>query len=222
MNSNSSTSSKGFPLKAFGILLLVALIGVAGAYFYGLSQGRAALGAQKSDYETQLQSAREETQKSKDEVVAMNNRVRLLDAQNSLYRAAVALDRRNFGIANTSLQNAARSLGEVKEAPEVPFARVQSLAATLQKTNINVAVNLQTQRERLLGFAEQMQDLVVPAAPLEAAPSEAPAEDSNTASPAPDGANADSLAPDGGTPPAPDASPQPDNAVSSEGQKEGI
>ncbi len=186
MNSNSSTSqTKGFPLKAFGILLLVALIGAAGAYFYGLSQGRAALGAQKSDYETQLQSASAETQKAKDELVAANNRARLLDAQNSLYRAAVALDRRNFGIANTSLQNAARSLGEVKESPNIPFARVQSLAATLQKTNINVAVNLQTQRERLLGFAEQMQEIVPSAATIEAAPSEAAPSEA-----APDGTNA--------------------------------
>lgn len=231
MNSTSSTSSKGSPLKAFGILLLLGILSSAGAYFYGLSQGRAALAAQKSESQTQIQRATGEAQAAKDEVVAINNRVRLLDAQNGLYRAAVALDRRNFGIANTALQSAASALGQVKESEEIPLARVQSLAAALQKTDINVAANLENQRARILAFAEQLEDLTAPAASPETTrgetstpetvPSEVVPNDTSSESLAPDGSTS---TPDGGTPtpdgstPAPDALTQPanENAITTE------
>ncbi|MBW3635440.1 MAG: hypothetical protein KY445_03105 [Armatimonadetes bacterium] len=214
MNSTSSTSSKGFPLKSFGILLLLAFLGGVGAYFYGLSQGRAALATQKTEFETQIQSAREETQKSKDEVVTINNRVHLLDAQNRLYRAAVALDRRNFGIANTALQGAAAALGQVKESPDVPFARVQSLAAALQKTNINVAANLENQRARLLAFAEEMEDLTPSAAPLEAEATSGTSDPSGESAGA--NAGAGSGAGSGGTAPTEEEAVPSENAVSSD------
>lgn len=204
MNPNTSTSRPTFPLKAFAIVLLLAFLGGIGAYFYGLSQGRAALAAQRTQFMGQIERATGEAQEAKNEMTAANNRVRLLNAQNGLYRAAIALDRRNFGIANTALQGATKSLGQVKESSWIELSQVQSLAAALQKTDINVAVNLETQRERILGFAAQMDEMIAPDPPSQAAPN---------------GTNANSLAPDGGTP-APDGLTQleEENAASSESE----
>lgn len=200
MNPNSSTRS---PLKAFGILLLLALLGMAGAYFYAWNQGRATLAAQQMNLQSQIQKAQDETQKSRDEVAAINNRLRLLDAQNGLYRAAIALDKRNFGIANTALQGAFSALGRVEASPDFPGARVKALATALGKLDVNVAANLEDQRERILGFAAQLEDLTARQARPDAV-EETPSKAS------PDGAIADSPALDGLT------QSENQNAVSSE------
>ncbi|MDP2210338.1 MAG: hypothetical protein Q8J63_01205, partial [Candidatus Aquicultor sp.] len=89
------------------------------------------------------------------------NRALLMQARAALYRTAVDLDRRNFGIANTHLQEAATALRKIDdESGGLNLARLNTLQSAISETDINVAVNLQEQRAKVLGFTDELNALV--------------------------------------------------------------
>lgn len=159
MDNSSAAGRKSGPNKIV-IGMVVALVVAGALYGFGLMQGKGQLTAQKADYEAQLQTAQTKVQQANEQVATLTERGHLMQGQLFLYRTAVDLDQRNFGIANTNLKNAAASLAQVKNTEA---AKVSSLHDAIAATNINVATNLEAQRNKVLSFVRQLDTLVPPA-----------------------------------------------------------
>ncbi|MBI4497232.1 MAG: hypothetical protein HY689_04955 [Chloroflexi bacterium] len=165
----------------FGIVV-VAAVGF-GAYFFGLTAGQGQLTAQRTEYEARLQQAEAEKQQVQQQAAAAQRQAQeqiqaetqairarlataeatngLLLARGWLYRAAVELDRRNFGLANDHLRQAAQALRPVNPAAAaVEPARLQALRTAIEGTSVRVAEDLEVQRTTVLQLAEQMDTLL--------------------------------------------------------------
>ena len=170
----SPQKTLALPLQTLLIAGSVALLLMAALYFGGLFQGRAQgtsqLAAQKTQYDKQILGLQSETQKAKADLAASQNLNHIMEARGSLYRTSVDLDQRNFGTANTHLQEAAVFLSNIKTGDGgIPVAQIDALRSSIAQTNINVAADLETQRTRVLDFAAQL-DALIPATPASAAP----------------------------------------------------
>lgn len=167
---SSSRASGG--AKKWLIGLLVALLSAAALWGWGYSQGRAALSVQRIDYERRLSDADAQQEKTRTELGRTLNRSRQLEARALLLGAAIELERRNFGTANTRLREAAITL---QPAPgDVTSSGENTSMAALQKeisaTNLAVATDVGQQRERVLELAAQLEQLTPAASPSLAAP----------------------------------------------------
>lgn len=146
-----------------GALVLVAL--AVGLYFWGLHQGRGELAAQKAQYEARIGSMQADLQKQTAELAAAGNRISFLQARAAIYRTAVDLDRRNFGTANEHLQEAASFLGKVSgDGAGLDMDRLAAVRKSVSQMNINVATDLETQRDQVLELGSQL-DAMMPASP---------------------------------------------------------
>lgn len=150
----SSTSSDapgaGSKIKLYLIGALVLLVLGAVLYFVGLQAGKAQLSAQAAKFGAErngLQSQVKTAETARDDAL---NRLALTRARAALYRSAIDLDARNFGTANTHVQEAAASLAQSKQAD------IELLQKEVAATDLNVAVDLAGQRKKVLGFAEQL------------------------------------------------------------------
>lgn len=84
----------------------------------------------------------------------------LLTANVWVYRAAAALDDRNFGVANDAMDEAVSALEAVSLAEGDPrSAELSEALAAARDLNISVARNLEPQREALLALAGRVTDL---------------------------------------------------------------
>ncbi|PYE56593.1 hypothetical protein [Deinococcus yavapaiensis] len=151
MTDPSSTEPRrtnGLPMR----LLLALVLGVVlfGAGWY-VGQGPVA----------GLRSNLNDTTKQRDDarVVALVQSTRA-----SLYQSAADLDRRNFGTANTNLQNAAATLARVPADRQTSDLR--ALQSRIAATNVNVAVDLRQQRTTILDFADRVTRLAANLPPL--------------------------------------------------------
>ena len=153
------------PLNAIviGVVVLVAV--AVGLYFWGLHQGRGELATQKAQYETRISSVQADLQKRTTELAVANNRIAFLQARASIYRTAVDLDRRNFGTANEHLQEAAAFLAKVSsDGGGLDMDQLAAVRKSVSQTNINVATDLETQRDQVLKFGSQL-DAMMPDSP---------------------------------------------------------
>ena len=81
----------------------------------------------------------------------------LLTANVWVYRAAAALDDRNFGVANDAMNEAVRALEAVTLAEGDPRAvELSEALAAARDLNISVASNLEPQRGALLALARRV------------------------------------------------------------------
>ena len=160
MNNPASTpAAPPSKIKMILIGIAVTLVLAAISYGVGLSQGRAQLAAQKTASDGQIQRLQVQVDSGKQELAAAQNRTRLIQARASLYRTALDLERRNFGTANTHLQESAAMLGQVQGGGNLDMARLSALKENLAKTDINVATDLEGQRKQMLDFARQLEAL---------------------------------------------------------------
>ncbi|MEJ7758175.1 MAG: hypothetical protein WKF55_01150 [Gemmatimonadaceae bacterium] len=160
MNDPVSTPSAP-PSKIQRVHVGIAVALVLGAIFYGvgLSQGRAQLAAQRTESDGQIQRLQAQVDSGKQQVAAAQNRTHLDQARANLYRTALDLERRNFGTANTHLQESAAMLDRVQGSGNLDMARLGALKENLAKTDINVATDLEGQRKRVLDFAGLLENL---------------------------------------------------------------
>lgn len=78
----------------------------------------------------------------------------------SAYRAAVALDNRNFGVANDDVARVVASLNGVDAtAAGVDNASLAAVKSEAAGVRISVATNLQSQRAQLLRLADDLSAL---------------------------------------------------------------
>ena len=129
------------------IVVAILLLGGVIAYFAGGAREHAARVRETSQARTALQTVQSElaTRRSVD---------RLLAADMWAYRAAVALDNRNFGVANDAMAKVTASLNRVDPAAagiaDAAVSKVKSEAAAVR---IAVAQNLEAQRTQLIQLA---------------------------------------------------------------------
>ncbi len=148
-------------LKRFGIGLLVATVVGAALYFGGWWQARSQFEKQRAELEGQLQEGETQLQQMQEKLAVTVNRSYLIQARAALYQTLVALDRRNFGTANTHIQEAATVLKAVQAEPAgVEAEKLDALRSAVANNNINVAVDLELQRTRVLEFARQLNALM--------------------------------------------------------------
>ncbi len=155
--------SRSFNAALIGAVVLVVLAG--GLYFWGLHQGRGELAAQKTQYESRISSVQADLQKQTVELATANNRIAFLQARASIYRTAVDLDRRNFGTANEHLQEAVAFLGKVSGGGAgLDMDQLEVVRTSISQMNINVATDLETQRDQVLKLGSQL-DAMMPDSP---------------------------------------------------------
>lgn len=164
MNSSDPDARRGTsssrPAAKFLIAAAVVALVILAVYYWGNVQTRNQLSAQGSDYEQRLGSVQGQLQAAQGELAAARNRNQLLMARTDLYRAAADLDQRNFGTANTRLQEAAAALGRVDTSGgDLDTGRIAALRSSIAATNINVATDLQEQRNQVLDLAAQLDAL---------------------------------------------------------------
>ncbi len=137
--------------------VVVAALLILGVYLWGNVQTRNQLSAQQTEHDQRISTLQVRLQTSERELAATRNRNLLLMARTDLYRAAAALDQRNFGIANTHLRQVEQALGKVDAASAgLDVAGLNQLRSSLDGLNINVATDLQDQRNQVLSLASQL------------------------------------------------------------------
>ena len=153
----TATTTKAILAAGVAVVVLLLLV-----YLWGQSQTRERLSAQESEHQQRIVAVEKRLQATQEQLVVATNRNRLLMARTDLYRAAADLDQRNFGTANTRLQEAAAALAKVDPSSgNLDAETLGALRASIAQTNINVATDLQQQRNRVLDLAAQLDALVL-------------------------------------------------------------
>lgn len=142
-------------------LIIIAVLIAAGvvAYFVGSGVERSARFQQLADAKTQLQEARSQ-------IAALQSAKHLLGAGVWTYRAAVALDNRNFGVANDAAANALTNVNAVEAgAAGLDGKQLTALQNEAAGVKISVARNLASQRAQLLRLAAGINAMIAQSAP---------------------------------------------------------
>ncbi|MCY7313515.1 MAG: hypothetical protein LH491_07785 [Pseudoxanthomonas sp.] len=149
------------PLNKKLIASLIALVLVVAVYVGGYFHGRSELKAQKTDYEQRVGVIQDKLSGTEKQLVQETARNHLLLARNLLYSTSMDLEERNFGTANTRLQEAAAALAKVGSGSgNFDREKVAQLSTAASQMNINVATDLEQQRGQVLGFAAQLDELM--------------------------------------------------------------
>ncbi len=143
--------------KTIATSLLLAVITGVVLYVFGWWQGSKSV----DSGEKEISKIQQELQASQQQVNLLKNRSYLMQARAALFQSTVDLDQRNFGVANGSLQEAATVLAQVKDGEnKLDVVKLGELQKKIAKTNINVAVNLEAQRQQILGFVRELNSLI--------------------------------------------------------------
>ena len=115
----------------------------------------------------EARAARDAAESDRQTLTAANQ---LLTANVWVYRAAAALDDRNFGVANDAMNEAVTALEAVTLAEGDPRgAELAEAVAAARALDISVASNLEPQRDALLALARQVTALAEQASAPDAA-----------------------------------------------------
>ncbi len=160
MNDTSTTTPRPayqFSTKAVLIGLGVFVVIAAALYYLGMTQGRQELATQKTQYEEQIHQANQALESGRAELADVRNRNHLMQARVALYRTAIDLDQRNFGVASGRLQQAAEALGNLRKSSDgIDLAKVSTLKKAIEASDFTVAADLESQRSRVLEFAAEL------------------------------------------------------------------
>jgi hypothetical protein len=150
-------TNKGSAFSKFKkILIGIVLATIAGAGLYGAGWWQA-----RSQFSNDEEPIKQELEQTKEQLNIATNRAYLMEARGDLYDTTVNLDQRNFGIANTRLQEAAAALGKVEDVNgNLNINKIQELQKAVAKNNINNAVNLEQQRNTVLSYINLLNKLI--------------------------------------------------------------
>lgn len=170
-------TNKGSLLSKFKkILISIVILAIGGVALYGAGwfQARSQFSSDDEPIKQELEQAKEQLNQVKEQLITERNRTYLMEARGDLYDTTVNLDERNFGTANTRLQEAAAALGKVEDVNgSVNINKVKELQNAISKTNLNVAVNLEKQRNTVLSYINVLNKLIPAEENLEIPASEA-------------------------------------------------
>ncbi|MGF1672927.1 MAG: hypothetical protein ACFCUV_04480 [Rivularia sp. (in: cyanobacteria)] len=140
------------------ILIGVVVATIAGAGLYGAGWFQAHSQFSANDQKIQLESELEQT---KEQLTTARNRAYLMKARGDLYDTTVNLDLRNFGVANSRLKEAETALSKVSDVNgSLNITKIKELQQAISKKNINVAVNLEQQRNTVLSYINVLNQLI--------------------------------------------------------------
>ena len=100
----------------------------------------------------------------------------VLTAETAAYESAVALEARNFGTANDHLRAAEAALASISADGNVPglgadaAASLTEVRATLGATDLNVAVDVESQRASVLRMAARLDEIAAASARADTLP----------------------------------------------------
>jgi hypothetical protein len=141
----------------------VALAAAAVLYFGGRLHERGIAASDRAERIEEVEAARSALARSRGELAAAQDRIRLLWARSLLFETAVDLDRRNFGTANQHLLAASQQLEAVRTGPpSMDIMRMRALQRSIAETNLNVATDLEVQRAQVMDFLARL-DALLPA-----------------------------------------------------------
>jgi hypothetical protein len=180
------TDTRGAEKKSGLARILIVVVGVVvvavALYAFGAQKGRAQLETQRVDFEERLASAGRALTSAEQRLAVLRNVKALQQAEIALFESAVELDRRNFGTANEHIRKAGTLLARIEDpAGGLSLEQIALLGEDIGLLDINVAVNLEDQRARVLGLAARLRDLIpevsdeAPVAAKETVESPAPA-----------------------------------------------
>ena len=152
---DTTNKGSGFSkVKKIAIGLVLATI--AGAALYGAGWFQA-----RSQFSSNDEQINLELQQTKEQLTTAKNRAYLMEARGDLYDTTVNLDLRNFGLANTRIQEAAAALNKVEDVNgSLNISKIKELQQAVSKKNINVAVNLEQQRNSVLSYINVLNKLI--------------------------------------------------------------
>lgn len=157
----TTTAERTVPLKVVLITAGVGIVLAGVTYLIGSFAGRADLEQQAQAHEASLAEQRQELEQAREALATERARGHLLRARAAMYRAASDLDRRNFGLANRAIEEAAQALAATEAAPL--GLEPQALADVRQEVEglrVEVAADLEEQRTRLLDAAARLDRLI--------------------------------------------------------------
>lgn len=141
------------------MLIRIGLAALVAALLFGAGYLTRDLPARSEIAE--VRAARDAAESDRQSRTAANQ---LLTANVWVYRAAAALDDRNFGVANDDMNEAVRALEAVTLPEGDPrAAALAEVIGAARALDISVASNLGPQREALLALARQVTRLAEPA-----------------------------------------------------------
>lgn len=144
------------------MLLLAAAVAialVAAGYITASIKGSSRLAAQKTGHQQAVLALQNDLDSARQAVASATARNHLLSASAALYRTSADLDDRNFGTANTHLQEAAAAMAKAAAAGGDGGPEIAKLSTVLGQMNINVAIDLAAQRSSVLQLAAQIDGL---------------------------------------------------------------
>lgn len=145
--------TRGWLLTAMAALLLALLIFLAGRW-----QERASATSERDALRAEIATLSADRDRVRDELAAAQDRIALLHARSLVFETALDLERRNFGTANTRLDETERLLASVRDASALP--RLEALRSEIAGTDLRVASDLARQREMVLGFAAALDSII--------------------------------------------------------------
>lgn len=154
---NSDKTKKNSAFSKFKKILIGIVIAIfTGAALYGAGWLQA-----RSQFSNDDEQIKRELEQTKEQLITERNRTYLMEARGDLYDTTVNLDQRNFGVANTRLQEAAAALSKVEDVNgNLNIKKIQELQTAISKKNINVAVNLEQQRNSVLSYINVLNKLI--------------------------------------------------------------
>ncbi len=163
VKTTDKTNKGSLVSKLKKILISIVILAISGVALYGAGWFQASSQFSSDDRKTQqeLEQAKEKLNQVKEQLITERNRTYLMEARGDLYDTAVNLDERNFGTANTRLQEAAAALGKIDDVNgSVNIKKVKELQNAIAKKNLNVAVNLEKQRNTVLSYINVLNKLI--------------------------------------------------------------
>ncbi len=165
--SSTLSSNKTRVVLVSAIVVVLLMIGI---YYWGHLQTRSQLTAQETQHQQRMTQVDAELQAARRDLAHARNRNHLLMARTDLYRTAADLDQRNFGTANTRLQEAEGALARVDASiGDLDAAKLNALRSAIKGMNINVATNLQDLRNQVLDLAARLDVIALDGAGTDAA-----------------------------------------------------
>lgn len=140
--------------KILTIFIAALLLGLI-LYFSGYMRSRGRVNV----LEGQITTLEQQLTNVQAQLAHADDRVHLMHALTLLYQAGRDLDARNFGIANTKLQQVASVIDSVK-SPTIRTDELQQLQQRIAAMDIRVAADLEAQRQQINSFTEELRSLI--------------------------------------------------------------
>ena len=160
-NPKSPTAQPNKPAsKGKNILIFagVAVLAIVIAYAAGRMQTSFKIDAAEQAANEKVEKQTKRADELAAKLADSEAKVAKLEARRHLSLTLMAMDNRNFGIAQKHLEAAAKVLKQ----PETKAGKLGELSAQIAKTRLVATENMAKQREKITGWMEQIDDAVPP------------------------------------------------------------